>query len=61
MVDRLGESIVLELPQDSRADIPRRGLNERYGMSLSSVKRLLRPQRASHGAPRPTNGPTCVE
>jgi hypothetical protein len=44
LVDRLGEPIVLGLLQDSRTGITRRGLTERYGISLGSVKRLLRPQ-----------------
>ncbi|HTE64762.1 MAG TPA: hypothetical protein VK736_00690 [Candidatus Binatia bacterium] len=45
LVDRLGERIILQLLRDSRTGTTHRGLAERYGISLSSVKRLLRRQR----------------
>jgi len=41
VVDRLGEQIILELLRDSRAGIPQRELAERYGISVSSVKRFV--------------------
>ena len=42
LVDRLGEQIIRQLLTDSRAGTPQRELAERYGISLSSVKRLSR-------------------
>jgi len=42
LIDRLGEQTVLDLLRDSRTGITQRGLAERYGISVSSVKRLLR-------------------
>ena len=42
LVDRLGEQIIRELLTDSRAGTPQRELAERYGISVSSVKRILR-------------------
>jgi DNA-binding GntR family transcriptional regulator len=42
LVDRLGEQIIRDLLRDSRAGITQRRLAVRYGISLSSVKRLLR-------------------
>ena len=42
LVDRLGEQIICELLTDSRAGTPQRELAERYGISVSSVKRILR-------------------
>jgi Trp operon repressor len=41
LVDRLGEQIIRELLTDSRAGTPQRELAERYGISVSSVKRIL--------------------
>lgn len=45
LVDRLGERNILELLRDSSTGTTHRGLAERYGISLSSVKRLLRRHR----------------
>ena len=42
LVDRLGEQITRELLTDSRSGTPQRELAERYGISVSSVKRILR-------------------
>jgi len=42
LIDRLGEQIIRELLTDSRAGTPQRELAERYGISVSSVKRILR-------------------
>jgi hypothetical protein len=42
LVDRLGEQIIRELLTDSRAGTPQRELAERYGISVISVKRILR-------------------
>jgi hypothetical protein len=42
LLDRLGEQIIRELLTDSRAGTPQRELAERYGISVSSVKRILR-------------------
>jgi DNA-binding Lrp family transcriptional regulator len=47
MVDCLGEQIIRELLRDSRAGTPQRELAERYGISVSSVKRLRREPRSS--------------
>jgi hypothetical protein len=45
LVDRLGEQIILEIVQSSHAGTTHRALAERYGISLSSVKRVLRRHR----------------
>ncbi len=42
LVERLGEQIIRELLSDSHAGTPKRELAERYGISVSSVKRILR-------------------
>jgi hypothetical protein len=42
LVDRLGEQIIHELLTDSRAGTQQRELAERYDISVSSVKRILR-------------------
>jgi Winged helix-turn-helix DNA-binding len=42
LIDRLGEQIIRELLRESRAGITQPRLAERYGISLSSVKRLTR-------------------
>ena len=42
LADRLGEQTIRELLTDSRAGTPQRELAERYGISVSSVKRILR-------------------
>ncbi len=42
LVDRLGEQIIRKLVADRRSGAPKRELVERYGISLSSVKRILR-------------------
>ena len=41
VVDRLGEKVITELLADHEAGMTNRKLVERYGISLSSVKRLL--------------------
>jgi hypothetical protein len=45
LVDRLGEQIILEIVRSSHAGTTHRALAERYGISLSSVKRVLRRHR----------------
>jgi hypothetical protein len=42
ITDRLGEQAIRELLHDSRARATQRDLAQRYGISVSSVKRLLR-------------------
>lgn len=42
LVDRLGEQIIRDLLRDGRAGATQRALAERYGISLSSVKRIVR-------------------
>jgi hypothetical protein len=42
LVDRLGEQIIGDLLRDRRSGASKQVLAERYGISLSSVKRLLR-------------------
>jgi hypothetical protein len=42
LVDRLGEQIIRDLLRDSRAGTTQQRLAERYAISVSSVKRLLR-------------------
>ena len=42
IVDRLGEQIIDDLYRDSHAGASKRELAERYGVSLSSVKRVLK-------------------
>jgi hypothetical protein len=44
LVDRLGEKIILDLLADSQAGATKQILAQRYGMSLSSVKRILNAQ-----------------
>jgi len=44
-VDRLGDRIILELLPDSRTGTTHRALAERHGISMSSVKRVLRRHR----------------
>jgi hypothetical protein len=45
VVNRLGEQTVHQLLRDRRAGAIQRALAERYGISLSSVKRILRRSR----------------
>jgi DNA invertase Pin-like site-specific DNA recombinase len=45
LVDRLGEQIIRDLLRESRTGTTHRALVERYGISLSSVKRVLRRHR----------------
>jgi DNA invertase Pin-like site-specific DNA recombinase len=45
LVDRLGEQIIRDLLRDSHSGATQRRLAERYGISLSSVKRVLRRHR----------------
>lgn len=42
MVDRLGEEMVQRMIEERRAGVEMRELAKRYGVSLSSVKRILR-------------------
>jgi hypothetical protein len=46
LVDRLGEQIIQEMLHDSHWGATQRSLAERYGISLSSVKRVLRRHRS---------------
>ena len=41
VVDRLGEEMVRQMIEERRAGAELRGLAERYGVSLSSVKRVV--------------------
>jgi hypothetical protein len=45
LVDRLGEQIICDLLRDRRTGATHRVLAVRYGVSLSSVKRLLSRHR----------------
>jgi hypothetical protein len=45
LIDRLGEEIIRELVRDSHSGATQRRLAECYGISLSSVKRVLRRHR----------------
>jgi DNA-binding Lrp family transcriptional regulator len=45
LVDRLGEQIIRDLLRDSRTGTTHSALAERYGISLSSVKRVLQRHR----------------
>jgi hypothetical protein len=45
IVDRLGEQTFRALLRDNHAGPPQQELAERYGISLSSVKRLRRSRR----------------
>ena len=47
VADRLGEQSIRELIADRRAGATKGELVERYGISMSSVKRLLKPDRMS--------------
>ena len=47
VVDRLGEQVIRELLRDSRDGTSQRELAERHGISLSSVKRILRKRSPS--------------
>jgi len=42
LVDRLGERVILDLVHERRRGTTQRTLAARYGISLSSVKRILR-------------------
>jgi hypothetical protein len=42
VVDRLGDETVQQLLRDRRSGMMQRALAKRYGISLSSVKRILR-------------------
>jgi hypothetical protein len=46
LVDRLGEQTIREMLRDSHSGATQGRLAERYCISLSSVKRLLRTSRA---------------
>jgi DNA invertase Pin-like site-specific DNA recombinase len=48
LVDRLGEQVIRELIADGRAGATKRELVERYGISLSSVKRILKRTEVAH-------------
>jgi DNA invertase Pin-like site-specific DNA recombinase len=45
LVDRLSEQIIRDLLRDRQTGTTHRALAERYGISLSSVKRVLRQHR----------------
>jgi hypothetical protein len=45
VADRLGEEVVIDLIRDRRSGASHRALAERYGISLSSVKRVMRRHR----------------
>jgi DNA invertase Pin-like site-specific DNA recombinase len=45
LVDRLSEQIIPDLLRDRQRGTTHRALAERYGISLSSVKRVLRRHR----------------
>ncbi len=51
LVDRLGEQIISDLLRDSGVGATQRTLAERYGISLSSVKRLTRRPRSDSREP----------
>lgn len=44
LVDRLGEQVIRKLLADRRAGATKRELIERYGISRSSVKRILKQE-----------------
>jgi DNA-binding transcriptional regulator YiaG len=48
LVDRLGRQAIHELLRDSQAGITQKELATRYGISVSSVKKLLSSTRARH-------------
>ncbi|MBV9313522.1 MAG: hypothetical protein JO100_07150 [Pseudonocardia sp.] len=50
-MDRLGEADLCRLASEFRADATKRELAERYAMSESTVKRVLRKQGARRNAP----------
>lgn len=50
VLDRLGEQAVHELVEAFRAGTPQWRLAERYEISLSSVKRMLREMRGAHAS-----------
>ena len=50
VADRLGEATVRQLIEDRRAGAKLRELVDRYGISESSVKRLLRSSAARRGS-----------
>jgi DNA invertase Pin-like site-specific DNA recombinase len=56
LIDRLGEQIIRDLLRDRRTGTTHCALAERYGISLSSVKRVLRRHRGyptgHHGSPQ---------
>jgi DNA invertase Pin-like site-specific DNA recombinase len=47
LVDRLGEQVIRELLEDRRSGMTKRALVERYGISISSVKRILKRERGA--------------
>jgi hypothetical protein len=47
LADRLGEQIIHDVLRDSREGATQRWLAERYGISVSSVKRLLHNAQAA--------------
>jgi hypothetical protein len=53
LADRLGEQILRELIADRRAGATNRELVERYGISMSSVKRILRRESEGQGGAQP--------
>jgi hypothetical protein len=53
LTDRLGEQIILQVVNDRRSGMTKLALAKRYGISLSSVKRILRQEvlGATEGRP----------
>jgi hypothetical protein len=49
VVDRLGEDVVREMIDARRAGAKLKDVAKRYGVSESSVKRMLRAHDSSHG------------
>ncbi|MEP6527555.1 MAG: hypothetical protein ABJA86_10355 [Nocardioidaceae bacterium] len=45
LIDRLGKQIIQEVLHDSHSGATQRSLAERYSISLSSVKRILKHER----------------
>ena len=45
LVDGLGDQLITDLLRDGRAGATKLSLAKRYGISLSSVKRIFRTQR----------------
>jgi hypothetical protein len=59
VADRLGEQVIDELLEGRRRGLAIKALAERYGISLSSMKRLPRVSRPSSQQPRSPQGLLC--